>query len=163
MSKQDITPTVILHLFKDWAQDHKISLSKPFSIWLCILDAGSFILSRVWAPKPSVCTARAGLVLQRLTEHSAVINTNYADSYHRVQRSFVLTHQAILIHQNIMQRRKLITMTETLTDVTRASKEAICQVSHRVQSTKTIVGHFTCCGSLSRGGPGELFLLLCNP
>lgn len=38
MNKQDITLTVILHLLKDGAQDHKISLPKPLCSRLCILD-----------------------------------------------------------------------------------------------------------------------------
>lgn len=36
MSKQDITLTVILHLFKDWALDHKASLPSPLSGGLSI-------------------------------------------------------------------------------------------------------------------------------
>lgn len=161
MSKQDITLTVILHLFKDWARDHKISLSKPFSVWLCFLDTGKMVLCRGCAPKPLVCTAKTGVVLQRFAEDSAVINTNYADSYRCVQRSFVLTHQAILTHQNIMQRRKLITMIELVQKPSQTSPEATCQVSHPVQGTKT-VGLLHLLWIHVQGRPQELFLLLCN-
>lgn len=160
MSKQDITLTVILHLFKDWARDHKISLSKPFSIWLCFLDTGNIILYRVCAPKPWVCTARTGVVLQRFTEDSAVINTNYAESYHCVQRSFVLTHQAIFTHQNIMQRRKLIAMIELVQKLSQTSPEPAKRqfAKFPTQSrARKQWDYYTCCG-----GPRELFLLLCN-
>lgn len=92
-----------------------------------------------------------------------MINTNYADSYHRVQISFVSTHQAILTHQNIMQRRKLIAMMELvqeLSDLTRASRG-------NLPSFQPSPGHgnggvIAPAGSLCRGGPEELLGLLCN-
>lgn len=103
MSKQGVTVSVPLHLFKDWAQDHKISVPNPPSGGLCI-SANGMTLGKLFIYK--VPPTKTSVVFRRCTEVSQVINTNYAASYLCLQRTFVFRHQAISAQQNHMQRMK---------------------------------------------------------
>lgn len=138
MSKQDITLTVILHLFKDWALDHKISLPSPLSGGLSISDNG------VTLGKSRFCTGyKTSVVFWRCAEISQVISTNYADSYCWLQRSFFLTHGAILTQQKHYANKKTVfTMMELVQKLSQTSpdsaKKAICQFSCPVQGRKMV-------------------------
>lgn len=64
-----------------------------------------------------------------------------------------------------MQRRKLITMIELVQKPSQTSPEpAKRQFAKFLTQSKAGKqwDYYPCCGSLPRGGPEELFLLLCN-
>jgi len=171
MSKQDITLSVILCLRKDWAQDHKISVLKPLGDGLCVSDnsmtLGKLFLYRVPGPKTS-------LVFWRCAEDSQVINANYAASYCSLQRLLALIHQVILTQQNVMQRRKLVTMTELAQKLSQNSLDAAKrQFAKFLAKSRAGKGwdYITCRVGLSyllmpliTGGiPEEHFPLRCTP
>lgn len=119
MSKQGVTVSVPLHLFKDWAQDHKISVPNPPSGGLCI-SANGMTLAKLFIYK--VPPTKTSVVFRRCTEVSQVINTNYAASYLCLQRTFVFTHQAISAQH--AKNETLVTMMELVQKCSQTSPEA---------------------------------------
>lgn len=105
---------------------------------------------RVPAPKTSV-------VFWRCAEISQVISTNYADSYRWLQRSFVLTHRAILTRQKHYAKKKtVVAMMELVQKLSQTSPDsAKKQFANLLAQSRAGKRWdcYTCCGSSSPEEP----------